>query len=321
MSNPYGVVYLVVCFTSGKLYVGQTTNRGGADARFRGHIKDARRGSRLYFHKAIRKYGADAFRVITLAEASCRLVLHELERFYIERYRSCNLKFGYNLTHGGEGCSPTQRVKQKLRKQWERPEIRKRHYKQLKDRWASESFRESFRKQMSQHWADPEYKANMREKLKLAMNQPEYKRKMQARTKRMNADPRIKAIISASAKARWSDPKYKARVSQAIKEARRRNPQVFTDKMLRKMSRVGKRVWARKTPQQRAAWSKLLRKALKKRWSDPRVKRSLSDKLKEYYANPEHRKRLGQISKKSWRTRRLNEKTQRTTARQTAIAA
>ena len=69
-------IYAHVEKIRGKVYVGQT--RTSVDARFREHCYQAQRGSKLLFHKAIRKYGASGWETKILAttnnwENACRL--------------------------------------------------------------------------------------------------------------------------------------------------------------------------------------------------------------------------------------------------------
>jgi len=51
-------------FPNGKLYIGITTRT--TEQRFRGHVKDMQRGSTYTVHKALRKYGPDSVRLVTL---------------------------------------------------------------------------------------------------------------------------------------------------------------------------------------------------------------------------------------------------------------
>ncbi len=91
-------IYLVTNTINGKHYVGQTQDM---DRRKKGHKRDAEKGSSLIFHRAIRKYGWDAFEWKALFVVEGR-ALNRWERYYIKRLntRSPN---GYNLTDGGDG--------------------------------------------------------------------------------------------------------------------------------------------------------------------------------------------------------------------------
>lgn len=53
------IIYCATNKTNGMRYVGKTAC--GLQKRKRNHESDARKDSRLYFHRAIKKYGADGF--------------------------------------------------------------------------------------------------------------------------------------------------------------------------------------------------------------------------------------------------------------------
>lgn len=96
------IVYKVENLVNGKLYIGQTTETLGE--RWRKHLSDAaRKRHNMLLHRAIRKYGPDAFRVTVVNDAAkSQEALNVLERIYIQRFRS--YENGYNMTLGGEGA-------------------------------------------------------------------------------------------------------------------------------------------------------------------------------------------------------------------------
>ena len=57
------------------------------------------------FGKAIEKYGWDNFNHEILKEVGTKEQAYELERFYIQKYKSNDKEFGYNVTAGGESIS------------------------------------------------------------------------------------------------------------------------------------------------------------------------------------------------------------------------
>jgi group I intron endonuclease len=97
----YGYVYLVTCQASGKYYVGQTTKT--VVERWAAHVRAARcgRNNRL-LHKAIRKYGPEAFTVKSIMYANDQKELNYLEDLVIEAFMSVTRLSGYNLTTGGD---------------------------------------------------------------------------------------------------------------------------------------------------------------------------------------------------------------------------
>lgn len=87
---------------SGKAYVG-IASRSWRN-RWRSHVFDARHGSRLAFHAAIRKHGPEAFTHEVLAECETRAEAEALEMRLIAQFGT-RRPAGYNLTAGGEGVT------------------------------------------------------------------------------------------------------------------------------------------------------------------------------------------------------------------------
>jgi group I intron endonuclease len=94
----------VYCHTSpsGKQYVGIAS--GGWRARWRSHVFEARHGSPLPLHAAIRKYGPESFRHEVLECCESRAEAEAVERHWIAE-RGTKLPRGYNATDGGEGVA------------------------------------------------------------------------------------------------------------------------------------------------------------------------------------------------------------------------
>jgi group I intron endonuclease len=94
-------IYLITNQVNEKIYVGQATR--GRVNRFRRHFNDAKAGSSLPLHRAMRKYGFDKFTLSLLTTAKSKEDLNRLEVFWIKQLDSKNS--GYNMTEGGEGCT------------------------------------------------------------------------------------------------------------------------------------------------------------------------------------------------------------------------
>lgn len=92
-----GCVYKLV-LSNGKAYVGYT--RGTLAARVAGHLKFAKGGSKLAFHRAIRIHGAPA-QVVVLFESEDEDALLDFEVRSIKLHDTL-VPNGYNLTNGGE---------------------------------------------------------------------------------------------------------------------------------------------------------------------------------------------------------------------------
>ena len=84
---------------SGKSYIGKT--KFTLEKRWKDHQTMAKFGKNHLIHKAIRKYGADAFTSTILEENIPKEDVNERERYWIKFYNT--YKKGYNMTEGGEG--------------------------------------------------------------------------------------------------------------------------------------------------------------------------------------------------------------------------
>lgn len=97
-----GFIYRVVNRVNGKSYIGQTIHT--IEWRWNTHLLSAynnRMGDHnVLFHRAIRKYGIDAFEVMEIEKCD-NSILNEREKYWIKKYNSYGN--GYNLTIGGGG--------------------------------------------------------------------------------------------------------------------------------------------------------------------------------------------------------------------------
>lgn len=95
-----GYIYLITNLINGKVYVGKTTST--LETRWRQHVEAANRGIDTYLYRAIRKHGAENFKIESLYYGDGDL--NELERYYIKQYNSYHdSSSGYNGTQGGDG--------------------------------------------------------------------------------------------------------------------------------------------------------------------------------------------------------------------------
>lgn len=99
-----GCIYKLTNFVNGEAYVGKTIKP--LAVRWAEHVRAAKHGSSYALHRAIRKYGEDAFgqRVLKYVD---RAQLNAQEIFFIKKYHTFtgDSKYagGYNLMPGGEG--------------------------------------------------------------------------------------------------------------------------------------------------------------------------------------------------------------------------
>lgn len=100
------IVYLHVS-PSSKYYVGITKN----GIKERSGVSGKRYYKNIYFKRAIQKYGWNNFEhKILVKNLTCKEAC-KLEEFFIQKYNSADPNFGYNLTYGGEGNTPTEHSK------------------------------------------------------------------------------------------------------------------------------------------------------------------------------------------------------------------
>ena len=111
-----GCVYVATNKINGKKYVGKTIK--SLKVRRQRHKKDTKRGCDCLFHKALRKYGLDAFGWAVEFESDNEKYLFKVEKELIIELRA-KVPNGYNITDGGEGASGwrhSQEAREKMSK-------------------------------------------------------------------------------------------------------------------------------------------------------------------------------------------------------------
>jgi len=93
----FGMVYMVTCKPTGKVYIGQT-GLTYPTTRWRMHIQQAKNGHQTKLHADLREYGESAFEFIPIASAWSGASLDELEKVLISQYQA--IAEGYNARHG-----------------------------------------------------------------------------------------------------------------------------------------------------------------------------------------------------------------------------
>lgn len=113
MNNKICGIYCIENSISGKRYIGQSSD---IRRRFREHIQKLRdkKHKNRHIQFSWNEYGESAFKfyVVEMCE---REFLDEKERFFIEKYRTMNQRFGYNLTNGGmTGVKISEETRKKM---------------------------------------------------------------------------------------------------------------------------------------------------------------------------------------------------------------
>lgn len=96
--NKYGIIYKVENKENGKIYIGQTIK--SLFTRKKEHQIASFNGSGLFFHQALRKYGASKFRWRIIDTAYNLEELNKKEIQLIKEYNT--LEKGYNMEIGGK---------------------------------------------------------------------------------------------------------------------------------------------------------------------------------------------------------------------------
>ena len=99
-----GVIYAIQCTENGKVYIGCTAKHI-AELRINEHMNALKRGDkRVYrdgsvktdWQKDYDKYGPDAFVAYMMEEVDEADDPHDVEAFYIRKYRANEPEYGYN---------------------------------------------------------------------------------------------------------------------------------------------------------------------------------------------------------------------------------
>ena len=99
-----GIIYKITNKINGKVYIGLTTTT--LENRWNGHkalAKKAATKEKLHpLYNAMLKYGIENFDIVQIDSSNNFKELGNLERKYIDEYKSFDRNFGYNITMGGE---------------------------------------------------------------------------------------------------------------------------------------------------------------------------------------------------------------------------
>lgn len=206
-------VYIITCTVNAKQYVGIAAD---LETRWRRH-RNAKEGQLI--HRAIKKYGVDAFVFTHIADAFDAESAKMIERLLIAEHNT-KMPHGYNMTDGGDGTlgmAKTEEHKQKLR------ESNKKAY-------SDEVLRAKIGEAISKAKAgkpngrkgipngrkgiahSPEHAA----KIKESLNTPESKAKRSKAAKKALSDPKWKAEQSARLKAIWAIRKAKKEAESCL---------------------------------------------------------------------------------------------------------
>lgn len=119
-------VYIHINNINNKLYVG-ITSKSKPEHRWnsgRGYAENT------HFSSAIKKYGWDNFRHIILYDDLTEQQAKDMEKYTIAQWRTQDVKYGYNMTSGGDGTSgfyPSKETRKSYQKRALKKIFQKRH--------------------------------------------------------------------------------------------------------------------------------------------------------------------------------------------------
>jgi len=99
-------IYAVTNTTNGKIYIGQHSGddlQAYLALQCRRALSGGRMNDKPLLYRAIRKYGPDAFVIVSLVCPCDKEQTNALEKFFIRTLESRDLEIGYNLAEGGLG--------------------------------------------------------------------------------------------------------------------------------------------------------------------------------------------------------------------------
>ena len=103
-------VYVHINKINGKMYIGQTSKK--LDERSRHHGYGYKNNK--YFYRAIKKYGWDNFEHLILFDGLSLEMANIIEKELIDKYKTQNNSFGYNIREGGMNGRMSDESKQKI---------------------------------------------------------------------------------------------------------------------------------------------------------------------------------------------------------------
>jgi group I intron endonuclease len=209
-------IYVITNTVNAKQYVGIAAD---LETRWRRH-RNANEGQLI--HKAIKKYGVDAFVFTHIADAFDAESAKMIERMLIAE-KNTKMPHGYNMTDGGDGTmgmAKTEEHKQKLKdankKAWADPELRAKHAEKMKELGSIRKGKPSGQKGKPNGRKGIPHAPDHSAKIKESLNTPESKAKRSEAAKKALNDPIWKAEQSARLKAIWAIRKAKKEAESCL---------------------------------------------------------------------------------------------------------
>ena len=129
------LIYEAHNIKNGKSYIGLTTQT--LEKRKSSHLRSAKGGSKMHFHKAIRKHGTDAFEWSIVLTCTSLEKLYALEKLVISLYEPWQI---YNKSLGGEHSAFGMRHSEATKAICREHSLRRWDLKRPTDVWPKECF-------------------------------------------------------------------------------------------------------------------------------------------------------------------------------------
>lgn len=220
----YGIIYMVRNKINDKKYIGQTIN--SFKERYRGNLEKYTENEHL--RNSIKKYGIENFEIIEVFDiAHDKCELDELEKYYINYYKTYEEEYGYNKTLGGEGGIPNEQARESMRK-------------------AKQRYKEDNESQGTAYWQNPEF-IELMSSVTSGEKNGMYGKKHTEETKRKISENK-KGKLAGENSPHWGKPKSeesrrKMSLSRKGKYTGKDNPmygKTHTEEARRKMSEANK---------------------------------------------------------------------------------
>lgn len=111
------IIYKVTNLINQKIYIGSTHNT--IKHRFMKHVVESNNRCSTYFHKAIRKYGKENFKIEELFFVFNESDLNYFEDLFIDQYNSLNPNVGYNLVYSDRRDGANKYISECMKKDWQ----------------------------------------------------------------------------------------------------------------------------------------------------------------------------------------------------------
>lgn len=205
----HGVVYSALNRHNGKIYIGQTSQPflKRVSAHKRQSIK-----SDMYFHRAVRKYGFEAFEWSQIDQASSQEELNSKEKSYISGFGSTDPAQGYNRELGGYKGRPGPETIELMRKAQLGKKHRPESIAKMKGHSVSEKTIAAVRKACLGRVQSEEEKSKRAASLRGKVHSAEARARMSAAAKKRYVDPEQRRLASEMNKGHAVSEEQKAKL-------------------------------------------------------------------------------------------------------------